>query len=154
MGCVWTVGLCYCGFELAGATLSPTWISRWPHQSGELRSEARRAFLALLLWQRFSVCSFFGLVLLKVGCFAAMQMDCMLFLQSIYKCVKAILVEGAHVLIVSAVGSDACAGLWNIRTSDVLSSRSLQTLLDVSITLLKSLNQDFQTALRLQLYLT
>lgn len=33
MGCVWIVRLCYCGFELAGATLSPTRISHCPDQS-------------------------------------------------------------------------------------------------------------------------
>ena len=41
MGCVWIVRLCYCGFELAGATLSPTRISHCPDQSGNLRSVAR-----------------------------------------------------------------------------------------------------------------
>lgn len=36
MGCVWIVRLCYCGFELAGATLSPTRISRRPDRSCSL----------------------------------------------------------------------------------------------------------------------
>lgn len=38
MGCVWIVRLCYCGFGLAGATLSPTRISRRPDQTGNLHS--------------------------------------------------------------------------------------------------------------------
>lgn len=42
MGCVWIVRLCYCGFELAGATLSPTRISRCPDQSSNLQSVARK----------------------------------------------------------------------------------------------------------------
>lgn len=38
MGCVWIVRLCYCGFGLAEATLSPTRISRHPDQTGNLHS--------------------------------------------------------------------------------------------------------------------
>lgn len=41
MGCVWIVRLCYCGFELAGATLSPTRISHCPGQSSNLHLLAR-----------------------------------------------------------------------------------------------------------------
>jgi len=41
VGCVWIVRLCYCGFELAGATLSPTRISHCPDQSSNLHSLAR-----------------------------------------------------------------------------------------------------------------
>lgn len=47
MGCIWIVRLCYCGFELAGATLSPTRISRWPDQSGNPHSLAREQELFL-----------------------------------------------------------------------------------------------------------
>lgn len=41
MGCVWIVRLCYCGFKLAGAALSPTRISHCPDQSSNLHSLAR-----------------------------------------------------------------------------------------------------------------
>lgn len=73
MGCVWIVRLCYCGFELAGATLSPTRISHWPDQSGELQSEAwvLRAVLlpslveclcptVIIFFFRFDKVAFFG----------------------------------------------------------------------------------------------
>lgn len=40
VGCVWIVRLCYCGFELAGATLSPTRISHCSDQSSNLLSVA------------------------------------------------------------------------------------------------------------------
>lgn len=49
MGCVWIVRLCYCGFELAGATLSPTRISRCPDQSSNLHLLARERGVFLTL---------------------------------------------------------------------------------------------------------
>lgn len=62
MGCVWIVRLCYCGFELGGATLSPTRISRCPDQSNNLHSLALEQGVlhtcpSLQEWKCVSVCA-------------------------------------------------------------------------------------------------
>lgn len=67
MGCVWIVRLCYCGFELAGATLSPTRISRCPDQSGNLHSLAHEQ--GVLLTRPRKVCkngNLLGVCVLKL----------------------------------------------------------------------------------------
>lgn len=67
MGCVWIVRLCYCGFELAGATLSPTRISRCPDQSGNLYSLAHEQ--GVLLTRPRKVCkngNLLGVCVLKL----------------------------------------------------------------------------------------
>lgn len=53
MGCVWIVRLCYCGFGLAGATLSPTRISLRPDQTGNHHSVAHEKGILL---NRIKVC--------------------------------------------------------------------------------------------------
>lgn len=55
MGCVWIVRLYYCGFELAGATLSPTRISRYPEQSPFTGKQAGSATHPHEVWNNGNV---------------------------------------------------------------------------------------------------